>query len=415
MPLDPTATPGRRWKRGAGPTAPRNETKKVVAVRQTIHLGRIRGIPVGAHWSVLLILLLLAESLALSLLPTVADGYPSGVYWFTAAWLAALFLATLVAHELAHALTAQHFGITVASVTLWALGGVSTLDDQPRHPRAELLTALAGPAASLVAAALFGLATIPAAITGSELVHAGLTWLAAANVALAIFNLLPGAPLDGGRVLSATLWWAGRDRDAARHTAAQAGGVLGLLLVATGVLLVLGFASFEGLWLVILGWYLNHAARTEDAAADLAGHLRGVLVGDAMSAPVVCGHAWHTVSEFVARTAGFCPHRVYPVIGIDGRLTGLLAVANLAAVPPRQRMTTAIGQVMTPASRIRTTTADTPLLDVIGALGNPLRTLVVVEQDRPCGVLTAGDVQRLAAVAQLGGLTRGLPTSGPAT
>ncbi|MEU4421573.1 site-2 protease family protein [Actinoplanes sp. NPDC024001] len=384
-------------------------------MRQTIRLGTIRGIPVGVHWSVLLILLLLTDGLAMSLLPTLAEGYPAGAYWLTAAWVAALFLTALVTHELAHAVTAQHFGIRVESITLWALGGVSTLDGRPRHPRAELLIALAGPAASLLAAGLFAAASIPAGLIGSDLPRTGLAWLAGANLVLAVFNLLPGAPLDGGRVLAAILWWLRKDRAAARHAAARAGGLLGIVLMGLGAVLVFGYAAIGGFWLVLLGWYLSYAARAEEAAADLAEYLDGIPVSEAMSAPAVCGYAGHTVSEFIARPARLCPHRAYPVTDIDGRLAGVVTIAQLTAIPQRRRMTTRIAEVMVPASQVRVTGADTPLLDVIGALNNRLRTVVVVEQDRPCGVLTTGDVTRLAGVAQLGGLPTGRHGVGPAS
>jgi Zn-dependent protease len=389
-------------------------TKKVVAMRRTFQLGTIRGIPVGVHWSVLVIFLLLVDSLAMGLLPTSAEGRSPGVYWLTATWITALFLTALVAHELAHAVTAQRLGIRVESITLWALGGMSVLDDRPRRPRTELLIALAGPAASLVAAVLFAVAAVPAAWAGADLSRAGFLWLAGANAVLAVFNLLPGAPLDGGRVLSAILWSVRKDRTWARQTAAQAGSVLGLLISGLGLFLMLGFAAFQGLWLVILGWYLSFAARAESAAADLTENLRGVLVADVMSTPAVCGYAGHTVTEFVAHTARRCPHRVYPVTGIDGRFAGLVTVSSLLAVPGRLRATTRIAEVMVPAPRLPVIEPGAPLLDAIGALGGRLRAVVVVEQDRPCGVLTAGDVQRLSGVARLGGVATDHDRVGPA-
>jgi Zn-dependent protease len=388
-------------------------TKKVVAMRQTFRLGTIRGIPVGVHWSVLVIFLLLVYSLAMGLLPSSAQGRSPGVYWLTAIWVTSLFLIALVAHEMAHAVTAQSFGIKVESITLWALGGLSVLVDQPRRPRTELLIALAGPAASLLAAVLFAVAAIPAGWAGADLSRAGFLWLAGVNAVLAVFNLLPGAPLDGGRVLSAILWSVRKDRTWARRTAAQAGDLLGLLMSGLGIVLILGFAALQGLWLVILGWYLSFAARAESAAADLTQSLRGVLVADVMSTPAVCGYAGHAVTEFVAHTARRCPHRVYPVTGIDGRIAGLVTVSKLLTVPARLRTATRLGEVMVPASGLPVIEPGTPLLDAISALGGRLRTVVVVEQDRPCGVLTTGDLQRLSGVTRLGGVATDQDPVGP--
>ncbi|BCY09436.1 site-2 protease family protein [Actinoplanes sp. L3-i22] len=372
-------------------------------MRQTVRLGTIRGIPVGAHWSVLVVLLLVADSLAVGLLPAGAAGYPAVAYWLTAAWTTVLFMAALLGHELAHALVAQHYRISVQSITLWALGGVSTLDDKARHPRAELFIALAGPAASLVAAGLFAALTYPAGLMSSRLPQLGFTWLAGANLVLAIFNLLPGVPLDGGRILTAILWWARGDRAAARRVATRAGTALGILLTGLGLALVFGYATPSGLWLVVLGWYLGLAARREQAGAELSEKLRGVTVSQAMSTPAVCGYAGQTVTAFVARTAQWCPHQVYPVTDLDGRLAGLVTVGALVAVPPERRACTRLAQLMIPAGRLPVVQPSEPLLGVLNGLDNPLRTLVVVDQERPCGVLTSGDVGRVVGVVRLGG------------
>lgn len=376
-------------------------------MRQSIRLGTIRGIPVGAHWSVLMVLVLLVDSLAVGVLPALAGGHPAADYWLTASWMAATFLLGLVVHELAHAVTAQHYGIRVQSVTLWALGGVSTLDDRPRRPRAELMTAIAGPAASIGFAAMCALAAVPARFAGAGLTRTAFVWLAVANLGLAIFNLLPGAPLDGGRILVAVLWSIRGDRDAARRTAARAGSILGLLLAGLGVVLVFGYASYAGLWLVLLGWYLSWTARGELAMAEVTEQLSGVRVVDAMSTPAVCGYSGHAITEFVVHTARLCPHRAYPVTDIDGRFAGVVTVARLAAVPPERRVLTRLAEVMIPAARLRAVRPDERLLDVLGFLGAPGGLLVVLDQDRPCGVLNAGDVTRLVGVAQLGVLPAG--------
>ncbi|MBB4742775.1 Zn-dependent protease [Actinoplanes octamycinicus] len=371
-------------------------------MRQSIRLGTVRGIPVGLHWSVLVIVFLLTYSLAAVQLPAAVAGYPTVAYWLTAGWMAVLFLTALVGHELAHALVAQHYRIRVQSITLWALGGVSTLDEQARHPRAELFTALAGPITSLAAAGVFAAATVPAGLLGSDLPRLGCAWLATANVVLAVFNLLPGAPLDGGRILTAIIWWIRGDRRAARRAGAQAGGMLGLVLAGLGAILIFGYTTAGGLWLILLGWYLSYSARAELATAEVSEQLHGVPVRAAMSRPAVCGYAGHTVAEFVAHTARLCPHRAYPIVDLDGRLAGVLTVGALAAVPPERRIITRLAEVMVPRARLRALHPDEPLLNVIGALNNPARLLVVVEQDRPCGVLTTGDVARFVGVAQLG-------------
>jgi Zn-dependent protease len=142
-------------------------------MRQSIRLGTVHGVPVGLHWSTIVILFLLTQSLAVGLLPAAAGGYATVAYWLAAAGFAGLFLTALLAHEYAHARTAQHYGIRVRSITLWLLGGVSELDGEPSHPRADLAIALAGPAASLASAGFFLLAAGPAGLLGADLLRAG--------------------------------------------------------------------------------------------------------------------------------------------------------------------------------------------------------------------------------------------------
>jgi len=222
-------------------------------MRQSIRLGAVHGVPVGLHWSTVVILFLLTPGLAAGLLPAAADGYTTAAYWLAATGFAGLFLTALLAHEYAHARTAQHYGIRVRSITLWLLGGVSELDGDPPHPRADLAVALAGPAASLASAGVFLLAAGPAGLLGADLLQVGLSWLAVVNLALAAFNLLPGAPLDGGRALAAILWRVRGDRAVARLAAARTGVALGVVLAGTGLVLALATGTFDGLWLVLLG------------------------------------------------------------------------------------------------------------------------------------------------------------------
>ncbi|GAB1691658.1 site-2 protease family protein [Krasilnikovia sp. M28-CT-15] len=373
-------------------------------MRQNLRLGQIAGIPVGMHWSVLLILLLLTQGVASALLPVAAAGYAAAAYWLVAVALAGLFLAALLGHELAHALTARHFGVRVKAITLWLLGGVSELDGNPPHPRADLLIALAGPLASLAASGLFAGAAWLAALAGLAPLHVGLVWLAALNALTAVFNLLPGAPLDGGRVVTALVWWRRGDRAAARRAAARAGQVTGGLVAGGGLAAVLVSGSLGGLWLMLLGWFLATTAGAEAADVRLTTALEGIDVARVMTAPPVCGYAGQPVAAFIAAVAAGHPHRAYPVVGLDGALTGLVTLPRLAAVPGPQRATTRLADVRVPLARVRVIAPDTPLVGALGVLGDPYRLAVVTDGGRPCGVLSPGDVRRALDVAELGGV-----------
>ncbi|MFD0514377.1 site-2 protease family protein [Streptomyces aureus] len=199
-----------------------------------IRIGSVRGVPVRAHWSVPLIMLLLAYGLAGRTLPAYAPGWAPVVYAVAGVVGALLLLASLVVHEAAHALTARRAGIPVRDVTLWALGGMTRMD-RPTTARAAFVVAVSGPLASL----LLGGATIAGAVgvhaaLGWRMPVAMLGWLGGMNVLLGVFNLLPATPLDGGRVLQAVLWWRTRDRERAQLAAGRSGQVIGMVLAVLG-------------------------------------------------------------------------------------------------------------------------------------------------------------------------------------
>lgn len=372
-------------------------------MRQTIQLGRVQGIPVGVHWSVLVVLLLLVQGLAVVVLPQSVDGYSTLAYWLAGAGFTGLFMAALLGHELAHALTARHYGVQVRAVTLWLLGGVSELEGEPPHPRADLAIALAGPLASMGAAAACAGGAWLTSWSGTRLLGVGFGWLAVVNALMAVFNLLPGAPLDGGRVLAALVWRVGGDRALGRRAAARAGVVLGVLMSAAGIFVTLATGNLGGVWLVLIGWYLVGAARSEASAVRLTSALAGLRVEQVMSAPPVCGYAGQSVTGFVVGPATAFPHHAYPVMDLDGRLAGLATLGALATVPAARRSVVRLIDVAVPVSRIRTVEPQTPLIEAATLLNDPYRLAVVVVRGRPCGVLSAGDILRAMDIAELGG------------
>ncbi|MGE4365698.1 MAG: site-2 protease family protein, partial [Mycolicibacterium sp.] len=218
-----------------------------------VALGRMRGLTVTVHWSVVVIVWLFAWSLA-STLPGSAPGYPDAVYWVAGFCGAALFAAGLLAHELAHAVVARRSGIPVPEVTLWLFGGVARLAGEAKTPRDEFRMAAAGPALSLALSAVFAAVAAGLAGTGiSPLATEVAAWLAAANAVLAVFNLLPGAPLDGGRILRAYLWHRHGDPVRAAIGAARAGRVVAYLLIGLGLVEFLLGSLIGGAWLAFIG------------------------------------------------------------------------------------------------------------------------------------------------------------------
>jgi Zn-dependent protease/predicted transcriptional regulator len=373
-------------------------------MRQTIKLGQIAGIPIGMHWSVAVIMVLLAQMLAMSLLPTEAPDLPGLTYWLVALGVTAVFLAGLLAHEAAHAIVARHFGVGVKSITLWLLGGVAQLEGEAPHARGDLLIAIAGPATSLATSVLFGFGTFAADRGGaSRITIAALAWLTVVNLVLAVFNMLPGAPLDGGRVLRAAVWWVRGDRLAAQRVAGRAGMIVGGLMIAGGLLEVVFTASLSGIWLMLLGWFLVAAARAENVEAQLRGRLAGITVAEVMSAPVVTAGESQTVESFVESVARDHPHRIYPVLSLDGRLTGLITLRRLSNIPEAQRSSVRIGGIKTLLESVVTLRPGDQLADVaMKVLAGGWRTAVVVDGDSVLGMLSATDITKRMELARLG-------------
>ena len=371
-----------------------------MTMRHTMRVGTVAGIPVRVHWSVLVIMLLFAQGLAVSVLPANAAGQAPVLYWTVALVVAAVFMALLLAHELAHALVARHYGVRVRRITLWLLGGVAELDGQAPHPRGDLLIAAAGPLVSLFTGVVFAVAAIGTlAMGGGSLATAALAWLAVVNVVLAVFNLLPGAPLDGGRVLAATLWWLRGDRAAAHRTACRAGVVLGWLLVAAGLTQLLT-ANLGGLWLVVLGWFLVGAAQAEDAAEVLRTSLARLRVGDVMTPSPACGYTTQSVANFVTTVAWQRPYRTFPVLDPGGRLAGVVSLAQLARVPAAKRQAVRLGEVLTPRDHVLVLDPASPLADAAPAfLAGGFRLAVVALDGHVSGVVSAGDLARAVELA----------------
>lgn len=366
-----------------------------------IRLGRWRGVPVSARWSVLFTLALFADILATSALPAARPGEATGAYWVAGLLTAAVFLVTVLAHEFAHAVAARHYGIRVKGITLWALGGFTELDGESPSPRAEALVAVAGPATSIGLGAVTGVLAWWAG--GSGLLGAALGWLAATSVLLGVFNLLPGAPLDGGRLLRALLWWRYQDRARASHVAGRVGRVLGFVLIALGFVEVLVAGSFAGLWIAFVGWFIVGAATAEAHAGELDG-LKGVRVGDVIALSPTVLAEWWTVEQVLAQASpDHARAQAFPVVDFGGRATGALTLRDLQRVPVGRRAETRIRE-MVRARRVR------PLLvrreDVLTEVALPMRqrggiAVVVDDENHPIGVLTADDLARAARSVEL--------------
>lgn len=366
-------------------------------MKQSIRLGRVAGIPIGLHWTVVVIVALITGMLAASALPAIIPHQPAGLYWMTAAAGSVLFVAALAAHEIAHAIVARRRGVKVRSITLWMLGGIAELEDDPPTAGADLQIAIAGPAASLAAGLVFGGAAVLARfVHAPAVVTAALAWLSLMNVVLAVFNLLPGAPLDGGRILRGLLWKRYDDRPRASRAAARSGQVLGAGIGAIGLLELLAWQDIGGLWLMLVGWFLVTAARAEEQSDLVKGALAGLRVRDIMLAHPDIGGACSDVADFTSRVVLTSRQTVFPVVSFDGDLAGVVFAEALARVPPARRATTRLGQAATPVPPAYLADPDAAAGSLTGR--PPLRgqLLAVVVEDRQVTGIVTTDELRLA-------------------
>jgi Zn-dependent protease len=365
-------------------------------MKGSIRIGSVRGVALRAHWSVPLLMLLFAYGLASRTLPEYAPGLAAVVYAVGGVAGALLLLVSLVVHEAAHALTARRAGIPVRDMTLWALGGMTRMD-RPTSARAAFAVAVSGPFASLLlGGAAIGGATGMDAALGWKVPVAVLAWLGGTNLLLGVFNLLPAAPLDGGRVLQAALWWRTGDRERAQRVAGRSGQLVGFALGAAGWLVFLRGVS-GGLWLMLIGLFVGVTAAAERRWAELAVALRGVRVAEAMTSPVVTGPDWLAVDRFMSEVAAQAGHAVLPLLDFDGRPSGVVQLRRLAAVASGRGETLRVRDVASPLSQCTLAAPDELLTGVLERLGSGGGLpILVMDGGRLRGIITAPDIDRLA-------------------
>ncbi|MFR9774795.1 site-2 protease family protein [Micromonospora sp. MS34] len=364
-------------------------------MRASFRLGRVAGVPVGVNWSVLVIFLLIAWALSASLFPRSYPGHSALAYGAAGLSAAVVFFLGLLAHEVAHAVVAKRNGIGVEGITLWLFGGVSELKGEAKDPGAELRIAGVGPLVSLVIGLFFGAIAVLLAVAGAHgLLLGALSWLAGINVLLAVFNVLPAAPLDGGRLLRAAVWKATGDRTKASVVAARAGWVLGIVLIAFGLWRFLVGAGIGGLWLALIGWFLIGAAGMEERQARMGSALRGVRVADVMTPQPQTASGEMTVADFVDHYLFAYRHSALPLIE-EGRPVGLVTLDRVRGIPAERRASTTLAEVACRSDELVLASPDEQLNELLPRLSECAdgRALVVTDQ-RLVGIVSPSDISR---------------------
>ncbi len=347
-----------------------------------IPLGRIAGIKVGMNVSVLIIAGLNAWILADNNFPILVPGLTPTDYWVAGVVGALAFFASLLVHEVGHALVARQEGIGVRGISLWLLGGVARLESSPRTPGAEFRIAVVGPLASAACGVALLSAAYVAPDTGRwDLAGTAAAWLGTLNLVLAAFNLLPAAPLDGGTVLSALIWWRTGNQSAGKLWAARSGVVVGLAMAWWGLQHMGGNESGGyGIWVLAVGGFIAMNAWQAMRAAPLFTALEGVRVIDAMYASPPIARAGDTVADFLRSLPRDTHHQYYPVVGDHGRVNGLLTADAIRAVPSTHWSSLRTVELAYPLDRLTVVSPDEPLLSAVQRMDSgDVRTALVVD------------------------------------
>jgi Zn-dependent protease/predicted transcriptional regulator len=370
-----------------------------------LRLGTLFGIEIRLDSSLTIIFALLIFILGGSVFPQWHPDWPASTTWTTAAAAGVLFFASVLAHELAHSLVSRRFGIGVRRITLFLFGGVAEIQEEPREPRAEFLIAIVGPLTSLVIGLLCTYsATLLAGADLAELFPADgesavgglsplatlLLWLGPINIVLGVFNMMPGFPLDGGRVLRALLWWLTGDLRRATQIASQTGRMFGWFLMILGVMQAVSGIVMQGLWLVLIGWFLSNAASSSYRQMVVRDLFKGVTARDMMRSRFETVTAQLRLGDFIDKHLLQSPQLLWPVLE-DGQLIGLVTLQEVKSIAAADRDTMTVGQVMRTDLGAQSLPPDTDANQTLLALSTHSAPLAVVENNRVIGLLSQFD------------------------
>jgi Zn-dependent protease/CBS domain-containing protein len=360
-------------------------------LKNSFRLFTVRGIHVGIHVSWLIIFVLLTWSLAVGYFPSAIPGIEATLAWVLGVVASILLFTSVLIHELAHSFVAKSRGLEVSSITLFIFGGVSNLASEPQSARTEFWVAVVGPITSFVIAAVsFGIALV----MPTDELQALFGYLAIVNALLGGFNLIPGFPLDGGRVLRSIAWGITGSLRRATEIAVGAGQIVGGLFILWGVIQIFGGNLINGLWIAAIGWFLQNAASSSLGQVVLMERLKDVTVANVLRPDTATITRQATVADLIEDYLLPGNRRAVPVED-GGRLVGMVTLGDIKDVPVEARDITQIGTVMGGREGLITVRPSEALADAVGKLtGRDLEQVPVMDGDRFVGILTRADVMR---------------------
>lgn len=369
----------------------------------SVNIGRILGIPIRIHWTLWLVFLLIAWSLAVGYLPATYPQLSASMDWIVGAVSALLLFVSVLLHELSHSYIAKKNGLPIARITLFFFGGVSEMTEEPQDAALEVRMAAAGPLTSFAIAGVLGALWYVGGYTGFPVaVMAVLRYNAFINVALGAFNLIPAFPLDGGRVLRGGLWQSSKNLLKATRKATRVSEILSLLMIFAGLsLIVLNPDNIvNGIWIIFLGWFIRSGAETSLRQTQMTEALHGVSVGDIMTRNLLTVAPNLTVQQLVNDYFLVHPHGGYPVVQND-KLQGVVTMGSVRSIPREKREFETVAQAMVPYERIVTINSTASAAYAMQKMAkNQIGRLVVTEGDRILGIVTRGDLMKTIRTRQ---------------
>lgn len=376
----------------------------------SIRLGKIAGIEIDINYSWIIILVLITWSLATQFM-VIYPGWGTVTYWIVGLIAAILLFVSVLLHELAHSLVARSRGLPVKSITLFIFGGVSNIEREPQSPGTEFWMAIVGPITSIVIGIIAFLLYLPVGLTRSP-VAAILNYLAIANILLGVFNLIPGFPLDGGRVLRSIVWKITGNLRRATRIAAGVGQFVAFLFILVGIWIFFGGNIIGGIWIGFIGWFLLNAARTADSQIMLESIFKGVTVREVMNPNPVTVPANISLQRLVDEY--FLPQGLRSALVVQGdQLAGLITLSDIRHISRDQWAQTPVGMTMIPLERLHAISPTQNLNDVLPIMtSNDVNQLPVVQDGRVIGVLSRDAIMRFIEVRRGLGL-HAAPPAGP--
>jgi Zn-dependent protease/predicted transcriptional regulator len=382
-----------------------------------LRIGRFFGVELVADWSLAIIFFLIAVNLGAGLFPLWHPGWSAASHWLLAIAAALLFFASIALHELSHAIVARRYGIPVRRITLFVFGGMAQIEREPPTPRAEFFMAIVGPVTSIaigLLSVLIGSALGSDAIAANPGDPAGMVrdlgpgatlfmWLGPVNLLIGVFNMIPGFPLDGGRVLRAGIWWTTGDLRKATRWASLIGQGVGWALMAIGVAMMfgldvigLGAGFLPGLWMLLIGWFLNNAARMSLHQLLLSEALADVSVRDVMRTRVQTVLPALTLGELVRDVWMGSDQHAFPVV-VGDTILGLVRIDDIRRVPREHWDQVTVAEVMTPSDRLHLLRPDEPATEVVKQLADE-DAIPVVDGHHLLGVARREDIMKWLAL-----------------